>query len=251
MKKLFFFIVLFNLVVLSQTPSWNTTVPTTINEQNVVKMDMFTNRDGNHIVVQNSDASNSIKYYLLNSSGSVVRSATIETSGSAEFPNISGDNNKVYIVYKLGSNLKFRKSTNAGSSWGNPVNQSIGSNTCNGVDIIYDYRGLHIVYALKDNGNDYETYYQLVSNDQWGSIEYVTGYGSEVGGFPTISVSDNRVHVGYNTDNETDPWASLGTAKTRDKYYSSWQDPQTVTTGSESSSREKLQGLWIPDRFFL
>ncbi|HEY6627249.1 MAG TPA: T9SS type A sorting domain-containing protein, partial [Ignavibacteriaceae bacterium] len=81
----------------------------------------------------------------------------------------------------------------------------------------------------------------LVSNDQWGSIEYVTGYGSEVGGFPTISVSDNRVHVGYNTDNETDPWASLGTAKTRDKYYSSWQDPQTVATGSESSSREKLQ----------
>lgn len=96
--------------------SWNNTV-TTINEPNLVKMDLFTNKDGNHIIVQNSNSTNSIKYYLLNSSGTVVRSSTIESSGYAEFPNISGDNDKVYLVYKLGSNLKANYTTNAGQSW--------------------------------------------------------------------------------------------------------------------------------------
>lgn len=102
--------------------------------------------------------------------------------------------------------------------------------------------GVHVVYAMQDNGSDYETYYRLITSDAWGSREDVTGYGSEVGGFPTVAVSDDRVHVGYNTDNETDPWASLGTAKTRDKIEGSgWQTPQTVATGSEGSSREKVQ----------
>ena len=85
--------------------SWNNTVTTTINEPNLVKMDLFTNKDGIHLVVQNSNSTNSIKYYLLNSSGAVVRSSTIETSEYAEFPNISGDNDKVYLVYKLGNKL--------------------------------------------------------------------------------------------------------------------------------------------------
>ncbi len=112
MRKIFFFLVLFCSLALGQ--GWNSTVTTSINEPNVVKMDLFTNKDGNHIVVQNSNTSNSIKYYFINSSGALIRSATIETSSNAELPCISGDNDKVYIVYKLGSNLKFRKTTNAG-----------------------------------------------------------------------------------------------------------------------------------------
>ena len=121
--------------------SWNNTVTTTINEPNLVKMDLFTNKDGNHIIVQNSNSTNSIKYYLLNSSGAVIRSATIEPSGGAEFPNISGDNDKVYIVYKLGSNLKAKKSTDAGQTWFDIPLLPIGNNTCNGVDIVYDNTG--------------------------------------------------------------------------------------------------------------
>jgi len=204
-------------------------------------MDLFTNTVGNHLVVQNSNASNSIKYYLLNSSGILIRSATIETSGGTEFPNISGDNDKVYIVYKLGSSLKFRKSTNAGISWTNAVNQDVGSNTCNGVDIVYNDDGLHVVYAMKDNGSYYETYYRIISSDTWGSREDVTS-GSEVGGFPTIAVSSNRIHVGYNTGTNSDPFNnSDGYAKTRDKYITYWQNLQTVTEGVGSSSREKIQ----------
>lgn len=103
MKKVIF---LFLLIVSILYPQgWNNTVTTIINEPNLVRMDLFTNKDGSHIVVQNSNSSNSIRYYLLNSSGSVVRSSTIETSGGAVFPNVSGDNDKVYLVYKLGSYL--------------------------------------------------------------------------------------------------------------------------------------------------
>ena len=91
-------------------------------------MDLFSNKTGNHIIVQNSNSSNSIKYYLLNSTGSVVRSSTIETAGNAEFPNISGDHNKVYVVYKLGNYLKAKYSTNAGQNWSSIVSKDIGSN---------------------------------------------------------------------------------------------------------------------------
>lgn len=236
------FLVIFLIMTAYIFPqSWNSTVTTSVYEPNVVNVDLFTNRDGNHIVIQNSDASNSIKYYLINSSGTLVRSATIETSSGAQFPNISGDNDKVYIVYKLGSNLKFRKSTSAGSSWTDAVSQDVGNNTCNGVDIVYDPIGLHVVYAMQDNGSDYETYYRLIASDSWGSREDVTGYGTEVGGFPSVAVSDNRVHVSYNTGNNPDPLNNEGLAKERDKYYSTWQTPQTVTGQGETSSREKVQ----------
>ncbi|MCH8033566.1 MAG: hypothetical protein IH950_07405, partial [Bacteroidetes bacterium] len=242
MKKFLILFLIMTTLLFSQ--SWNNTVATSISEPNAEKMDLFTNRDGNHLIVQNSNSSNSLKYYLLNSSGSIVRSATIETSGSAEFPNISGDNDKVYIIYKLGSNLKLKKSTNAGQNWASLDNQGIGSNTCNGVDIVYDYRGVHVVYAMKDNGSDYETYYRNIgSNDIWSNREDVTDYGTEVGGFPTIAVSSNRIHVGYNNGNVEDPFENYyGDAKTRDKYNSTWQTPQSVTLGGgEESAREKVQ----------
>jgi hypothetical protein len=201
-------------------------------------MDLFTNKDGNHIIVQNSNSTNSIKYYLLNSSGTVLRSSTIETSGGATFPSISGSNDKVYLVYKLGSNLKLYKSTNAGQSWVTLYTQSIGNNTCNGVDIVYDTRGLHVVYAMQDNGSDYETYYRLVDSDTWGSREDVTDYGTEVGGFPTVSVSPNRVHVSYNTGDQWDPEVNQGDAKNRDKYDIDWLNPQLVF--STESFRERI-----------
>ncbi|HMU44647.1 MAG TPA: sialidase family protein, partial [Ignavibacteriaceae bacterium] len=183
---------------------WNNTVTTTINEPNLVKMDLFTNKDGNHIIVQNSNSTNSIKYYLLNSAGTVVRSSTIETSGNAEFPNISGDNDKVYLVYKLGSYLKAKKTTNAGANWTdiNP-SLSIGSNTCNGVDIVYSDGGLHVVYAMKDSDPNYETYYyKLNSSNSWVDYKNVTDFGNEVGGLSTITVSDNHVYVSYNTGDD-------------------------------------------------
>lgn len=236
MKNILALFLILTIQLFSQ--SWNSTVTTTINEPNLVKMDLFTNKDGNHIIVQNSNSTNSIKYYLLNSSGTVVRSSTIETSGSAEFPNISGDNEKVYLVYKLGSNLEARKSTDAGQNWSTIDDKAIGSNTCNGVDIIYDYLGLHVVYAMKDSDPNYETYYYKInSSNSWVDYKNVTDYdANEVGGFPTVTTSTDRVHVSYNTGTSSDPTGNEGEAKTRDKYSSTWQTPQLVFGGDDGNS---------------
>ena len=227
---------------MSYRQGWNNTVTTSINESNLIKTDLFTNRDGIHLVVQNSNGSNSIKYYLLSSSGSLIRSATIESLDGAEFPCISGDNEKVYVVYKLGSNLKLKKSTTAGENWATLDDQSIGNNDCNGIDMVYDYRGLHVVYAMQDNEDYYETYYHLISDDTWGDQEDVTDYGEEVGGFPSVAVSYNRVHVAYNSGNNSVPLNNQGDAKTRDKNGSSWETPQTVSSVTNNlSGAEKLQ----------
>ncbi|MDP3149011.1 MAG: T9SS type A sorting domain-containing protein [Ignavibacteria bacterium] len=237
MKKILVLFMILTTYIFSQ--SWNDIVTTSISESNMTKMDLFTNKDGNHVITQNTNSSNSIKYYLLNSAGTtVIRSATIETEGSALFPNISGDNNKVYLVYKLGTNLKAKESTDAGASWSTisiaPL--SIGSNTCNGVDIVYDYQGLHVVYATQDSYPDYEThYYKLNSSNAWVDYKNVTD-GAEVGGFPTVSVSANRVHVAYNTGHES-PVSNNGIAKSRDKNNTTWETAQTVNS---SSSNERI-----------
>lgn len=96
MKTILLFILFMTAKLLAQ--SWNNIVTTTINEPNCERMDLFTNKDGNHIIIQNNNTSNSIKYYLMNSSGTVVRSTTIETSSGAQFPNISGAMKK-YISF--------------------------------------------------------------------------------------------------------------------------------------------------------
>jgi hypothetical protein len=108
MKKLFLlFHLIFTISVFSQ--GWNNTVTTSIYDNNFLGMDLCTNRNGNNLVELswngNIPAIYYVKYYLLNSSGSVIRSSTIETlgpyQGSIEYVNISGDNDKVYIVYEI------------------------------------------------------------------------------------------------------------------------------------------------------
>lgn len=111
-KKILVLFLIMTAYLFSQ--GWNNTVTTSIEVPNLITMDLYTNKDGNHIIVQNGYPNYYLKYYLVNSSGTVVRNSTIETTSSAVFPNISGDNDKVYVVYKLGNNLRFKKSTNAG-----------------------------------------------------------------------------------------------------------------------------------------
>jgi hypothetical protein len=237
MKNIILSFLLFCSTVNSQ--NWNNIVTTSINEPNLQKMDLFTNKSGNNIIVQNSNSSNSIKYYLLNSAGSIVRSSTIETAGNAEFSNISGNNNIVYVFYKLGNNLKAKYSTNAGQSWTPIVDKAIGANTCNALDIAYGNDGVHLVYATQDSYPDYEThYYRINSNGDWVDYKNVTDHSSlQYGGFPTVSVSQNRVHVSVNTGQGSDPTGNNGISMERDKYYSNWQTPQSVFNPGSMSEK--------------
>ena len=225
--------------------SWNNAVQTSIPyvEGSGTGTDEFVNKDGISVLVDyhSYNYPNHIyylKYYLLNSSGTIIRNYTFENQ-EVEFASIDGNNDKMYVVYKLGNQIKTRKSTDAGQNWTSLENVSIGNNICNNIDITYDKNdnALHMVWSTQDANSDYKTYYRKLSNDQWGSQENVTD-GSLVGGFPTVSTSTNRVHVSFNTGQYSDPALNLGDAKTRDKYYSTWQTSQLVY--SPQSFRERV-----------
>src|SRR5690606_13281091 len=232
MKKLIVLFVIITGSLFSQ--NWNNVVQTNIpfSWTSTSSIDLVTNKDGNHILVYYYTVSPTnyyLKYYLINTSGSIVRSYTFETQ-AVQFASIDGTDDRIYVVYKLGNNLETRKSTDAGQSWSsNIADIDIGSNTCNNVDISFgkDDNALHVVWATQDDEYGYKTYYKrLASNNSWGSTEPVTD-GSNLGGFPTVSKSQNRVHVGYNTKASADPWYAGGDSKSRDKS-SYWETPQTV-----------------------
>ncbi len=161
MKKLFLFIVV--LATLSFGQSWNTIFTTSIIEPNVDKTDLFTNKDGNHLIVKRYNGN--IVYYNLNSSGAVDANKTITLETTGDFPNIVGSEDKIFALYKVGNLIKGKYSTNGGTNWTSlSYNISTSANECNGVDAIYDPAwGVHLVWATRDNGSDFETYYQRLN----------------------------------------------------------------------------------------
>jgi hypothetical protein len=242
MKKIIFIIVLFYAIAFGQ--SWNNTVTTTVSESSLEKMDLFTNKNGNHLLIKKSNGN--IVYYNINSSGTVDNNKTETLESSGDYPTIAGSNNKIYAFYKSGNNVKGKYSTNGGTDWTALTNNiSTSSNACNGIDAVYaPDLGIHVVYAMRDNGNYFETYYYLLNpSDSWVNYKNVTDYGSEVGGVPSVTFSSNRVHVSYNSGEATPPYIGEGVSKSRDKIGSSWQTPQLVSDGEydDNTSREKLQ----------
>jgi len=131
-----------------------------------------------------------------------------------------------------------RRSTNAGQSWLSDINNlSIGSNTCSGLDIVYDYQGLHVVYAIKASDPNYETYYYRInSGGSWVDYKNVTDYFDEVGGQPSVASSPEKVYVSYNTS----VGSYIGLAKVRERNSGGWEIPETVMEWPLQSIFEKL-----------
>lgn len=227
MGKIFLFLI-FSGVLIAQ--SWNNIVTTTINEPNLVQLDNFTNKDGIHVVVQNSNTTNSIKYYRLNSSGVVLTTIIIETSGGAEFPHIAGDNDHLYISYRLGNNIVTKKFNYSTNSWVPLTSISLNNHDCNSVDDAYNDAGLHIVLSEYDGSGSYKTHYYLYATTV-PSEHYVVNDYADYSGWSTITLSSNKVHVGFHSD---------GYSKTRDKNLitNSWETQQTV---SLADGNERVQ----------
>ena len=243
MKKIILIIIL--LCSFAQGQSWNTLVTTTISASSLERMDLFTNKDGNHLLIKNSNGN--IIYYNFNSQGTVDNNKTETLESNGDYPAITGANNKIYAIYKAGIYIKGKYSTNGGTDWTALSNINISSNACNGIDAVYENgRGVHLVYAMRDNDPYFETYYYRLTPypyHSWTDGKNVTDYGSEVGGVPSVTFSDNRVHVSYNSGQATPPYIGVGVSKSRDKAGSTWQDPQLVSDGEFgfATSREKLQ----------
>lgn len=236
MKKLFVLFILFSIFTFGQ--GWNSTVTTSINEPNMQKMDITANSFGIHVLIKRSNGN--IVYYFLDSDGTVDANKTITLETNGDFPTIASSNTNVYAFWRVSGYIKGKYSTNGGASWISLSARSTSSNVCNGVDAIYQEQvGVHLVYALQDNGSDYETYYyRLNTFNQWVDYKQVTDYSNEIGGNPSVAVAPNRVIVSYNTNNYSLP--GPGNVKTRDKIGVFWQTPLTAVSGSDQSSYERL-----------
>jgi hypothetical protein len=238
-KKIILLFIVFCSMSFGQ--DWNPTVQTSINEPNVEKMDLTANASGVHVLIKRT--SGNIVYYYLNSSGIVTTGKTYTMEADGDFPNIVASNNNVYALYKTGSNIKGKYSTNGGTSWINLPDRNIGSNLCYGVDAVYELgNGVHLVWATRDDNPNFKTYYSRLrpADHEWVELQNVTSHASGFyGGNPTVTVSSGRVHVGFNT-NYFDYIGNPGDAKTRDRLNGVWQIPQTVVSGAEQSVDEKL-----------
>ena len=217
---------------------WNTTF-TPISEPTLEKMDLFTNINGNHLLIKRSNGN--IVYYNFNSQGQVNTGKTVTLQASGDFPVITGSNDVVYAIYKTGNVIRIKHSTNGGSSWLTSItDRYITANLCNGIDAVYELgQGIHLVWATQDNYPNFETYYyQLDLSHTWTGYKNITDYSQyEVGGAPTVTYSQDRVHVSYNLKGGVQPYSIV---KTRDKSDGHWDPPQFISTVDESMA-ERLE----------
>jgi hypothetical protein len=106
-------------------------------------------------------------------------------------------------------------------TWAAQYPISLNNQNCNSVDNAYDSRGLHIVYSEYDGSSSYKTHYYLYASF-YPSNHYVVNESEDGLGWPTISLSSNKAHVGFHSN---------GYVRTRDKNLTnnSWESTQGVT----------------------
>lgn len=220
------------VVGFSQSSNWNSAVDLNVSVSSSDRIDLYTDKDGNHVIVQKS---NQLVYYLFSATGSQVRTSTRDNNVN-EDPKLSrivGWQGKLYIIYKEGDKIKTQKSTDAGANWSTTaVNEiTMNSSTSNGLDAWTDADGVHLVYSEYDNGNSsYKTMYQRNDGDQsnWVEQKEVTDLEGDAGGFPSVTTSANRVHVAFVSGDEIIPSTANYPTTTRDRHNSTWQSSQDL-----------------------
>jgi hypothetical protein len=138
-------VMLLSSAYFAQTPNWTGVKETNINVSNAYwfheGIDIFTNRNGNHIIVQES---NNLKYYKMNLNGVAGSPITIESS-FVESPSITGDADNIYIVYGIGSQVRVQRSLDGGANWSLWTSFSLTTSASN-IESIFSNGNLHVTY---------------------------------------------------------------------------------------------------------
>jgi hypothetical protein len=210
--------------------TWKSSIDLNLTVDDADRIDLYTNADGNNIILHTSSQ---LKYYLFSYNGTQVRTATIDNSlsGYPRLSCISGYLDTVIVLWKEGSYISGKRTTDAGQNWTNLTSNELEYDYCNGLEVWPSEDELHVVWSESDSDEDgyYETYHRpLKYNGTWGTKKQVTDYSGEEGGFPSVTTSANRVHVAYTECYSTDPVGNRGTSKNRDKYNTSWQTPLEI-----------------------
>jgi hypothetical protein len=206
MKKfLILFVVLLSATFFAQTPNWTGVKETNINVGSASSVDIFTNRDGNHIIVQES---NNLKYYKMNLNGVAGSPITIESSAVFS-PSISGNGDYIFIVYGIGSQVRVRRSTNGGTSWSLWTSFSIAT-SASWMESEVSNEKLHVTY-LESGIVKYR--YRIQDGSTWSSIMVVSE--GETGTLPRITTS----YGGTNKDSVYFMWQKAGTYQINHRRY--------------------------------
>lgn len=191
----------FSVVIIAQTPNWTEVKETNINLSSVYWLyegvDIYTNRYGNHIILQ--EVAN-LKYYRMNINGVASSPITIESSYVVS-PSISGDADNIYIVYGIGSQVRVQRSTNGGTDWS--LWTSFGLlTTADRMESVVSNGNLHVTY-LESGIVKYR--YRNLSIGPWSQIREVSN--GENGTNPRITARYN----GENNDYVYFVWQKQGT----------------------------------------
>jgi hypothetical protein len=254
MKTMLILISLFTFLNLNaQVPAfWDDIVNTSIPYLNSApeRIAIFANHSGVHVlkVLYSDYGSNNkhVKYFRLNSEG-VLQSQYNFQNEYGDFPNIVGDENIIYAVYRKDNTIQVKYSTNGGNSWAarDPINFVNGNVNCNGVDAAYTLeRGLHVVWSEKV-GSNYESYFKKYDEDGWGTTQPFTNVAPvDYGGFPTVTTSyydgQYKAHVTINTGNSDLVGDNHGRNYSRDYNYSLWSNPIAILPQDQQSHMDRL-----------
>ena len=203
MKALYLFILFCFSTVLAQSPGWTSLMETeiTVGDNNY---DIFTNRYGNHIIVQETNA---LTYYKMDVEGNTLTSYDLETS-SVVSPSITGNSDIIYVVYRKSSETTIitQYSTDGGENW-DYLTETITNTSATNIESVVSKDNLHITYQ---EGTAVKYSRRSVSGGNWTTPTTVSGtYNANN---PRIVAwnagSSDKIYITYNNYNY-DRWRGL------------------------------------------
>ncbi len=228
MEKFILFFLMSVSFVFSQT--WKNTINLNISASSVERIDIYSNSEGNHLIVTSPSQ---IIHYLYSSSGSLVRASTIDThTESKRFVSITGVDETIYIIYKKGDDILSKRTENGGVSWATLTPIDLTYSSSDGIDAVSDNTFSYLTWSEKQGtSDDYETYYMKIRHTlaSWQDKKEVTDEAGVKGGLPSITLAPDRVTVGFT---KVDASGLDGEINRREIVNNIWQTYSHVWDGS-------------------
>ena len=202
---------------------WQTTwdtgiIPNLAFSPSTDKITAYADKNGIHVLTTGLDGGNyTTKYYLFNSSGTLVRSTDHGTMVSAA---LTGSDNNIYIIYidNASDRIKGKKSSDAGQSWSSILERDMeGTQDQEYLTTAADARGIHVSHD--DDGGAYYRLYDPMLNS-WTNLGFISS-GVE----PWAATSADRAHFAYD-------FGSVAYARSYNHVTQNFESEQIVETSN-------------------
>lgn len=213
---------------------------------------MFVNRHGIHqffVDVQNPASYTLAYFYFPNYANfpSMFSTVSIDQSILLSKTAITGDDDRLLVVYGKETKIYVKQSLDNGLSWSTLsfVDFPLGDDTVYGIDALYirsgDASGLNVVYSTGHSGVDPEVYFRRFDfgDNTWKDFKIITdeNTGGTYGKIPSIAFSSGKIHVSY-----TKTQGTFGETRVRERSISppTWEPSYNISAISGSSGIASL-----------